>query len=303
MRILVLLMPLLTAKGFLYILKFIIKSKINGAYMNTILLIGNKHQNSQTFFDNAKKTISAFENGYVSFDFRCVDLFDKSIMEKAKTAHAILFYSNDKQENEAVDSIRKNLGLYSQISTFSSLSDGLNHAFSIVQDKDGGIYDGEKGFLNNSSFGREAYDTESYSELEIERVSRVAYELVSDSRRKLVLADKADKLTTSKLWRKIVADVNEDYPFVSVDMQDVTDVLKTIIKNPTTLDVVLSTSLFGDILTCVSSSMSDTMPSISFVGDTPLAMYGFCTSDLSTISHSSVSSLISFLLKNSFGIE
>lgn len=55
MRILALLMPLLTVKGFLYILKFIIKSKINGAYMNTILLIGNKHQNSQTFFDNAKK--------------------------------------------------------------------------------------------------------------------------------------------------------------------------------------------------------------------------------------------------------
>ncbi len=303
MRIFALLLPLLTAKGFLYILKFVIKLKIDGACMNTILLIGSKHQNSQAFFDNAKKAISAFENGYVSFDFRCADLSDKSIIEKAKTAHAILFYSNDKQENTAIDSIRKNLGLYAQISTFSSLSDDLNHAFSIVQDKDGGIYDGEKGFLNNSSFGREAYDTERYSELEIERVSRVAYELVSDSRRKLVLADKADKLTTSKLWRKIVADVNEDYPFVSVDMQDVTDVLKTIIKNPTTLDVVLSTSLFGDILTCVSSSMSDTTPSISFVGDTPLAMYGFCTSDLSTISQSSVSSLISFLLKNSFGIE
>lgn len=271
--------------------------------MNTILLIGNKHQNSQTFFDNAKKAISAFENGYVSFDFRCADLSDKNIIEKAKTAHAILFYSNDKQENAAIDFIRKNLGLYAQISTFSSHSDGLNHAFSIVQDKDGGIYDGEKGFLNNSSFGREAYDTESYSELEIERVSRVAYELVSDSRRKLVLADKADKLTTSKLWRKIVADVNEDYPFVSVDMQDVTDVLNTIIKNPTTLDIVLSTSLFGDLLTSAAKAVSDYTPSISFVGDTPLAMYGFCTSDLSTISHSSVSSLISFLLKNSFGIE
>lgn len=303
MRILALLMPLLTAKGFLYILKFIIKPNINGAYMNTILLIGNKHQNSQTFFDNAKKTISAFANGYVSFDFQCVDLSDKSIIEKAKTAHAILFYSNDKQENAAVDSIRKNLGLYAQISTFSSHNDGLNHAFSIVQDKDGGIYDGEKGFLNNSSFGREAYDTESYSELEIERVSRVAYELVSDSRRKLVLADKADKLTTSKLWRKIVADVNEDYPFVSVDMQDVTDVLKTIIKNPTTLDVVLSTSLFGDMLAAVAKAMSDNAPSVSFVGDTPLAMYGFSPSDLSTISQSSVSFLISFLLKNSFGIE
>lgn len=303
MRIFVLLMSLLTAKGFLYILKFVIKSKINGACMNTILLIGNKHQNSQTFFDNAKKTISAFENGYVSFDFRCVDLSDKNIIEKAKTAHAILFYSNDKQENAAVDSIRKNLGLYAQISTFSSYNDGLNHAFSIVQDKGGGIYDGEKGFLNNSSFGREAYDTESYSELEIERVSRVAYELANDSRRKLVLADKADKLTTSKLWRKIVADVNEDYPFVSVDMQDVTDVLKTIIKNPTTLDVVLSTSLFGDMLAAVAKAMSDNAPSVSFVGDTPLAMYGFSPSGQKATTADSINNLVSFMMKNSFGIE
>lgn len=303
MRIFALLMSLLTAKGFLYILKFIIKSKIDGAYMNTILLIGNKHQNSQTFFDNAKKAISAFENDYVSFDFRCADLSDKSIIEKAKTAHAILFYSNDKQENTAIDFIRKNLGLYAQISTFSSHNDGLNHAFSIVQDKDGGIYDGEKGFLNNSSFGREAYDTESYSELEIERVSRVAYELANDSRRKLVLADKADKLTTSKLWRKIVADVNEDYPFVSVDMQDLATSIECIIANPASLDVVVTTSLFGDILTCVSSSVSATTPSVSFVGDTPLAMYGFSPSGQKPITPDSINNLVSFMMKNSFGIE
>lgn len=195
------------------------------------------------------------------------------------------------------------MGLYAQIATLSHNIDNVNHSYCIVQDKNGGIYEGEKGFANNSSFGREAYDVERYSELEIERTARVAYDIANDSRRALTLADKADKLTSSKLWRKIVADVNEDYPFVSVDMQDVTDVLKTIIKNPTTLDIVLSTSLFGDLLTSAAKAVSDYTPSVSFVGDTPLAMYGFCTSDLSTISHSSVSSLISFLLKNSFGIE
>lgn len=303
MRILALLMPLLTVKGFLYILKFIIKSKINGAYMNTILLIGNKHQNSQTFFDNAKKTISAFENGYVSFDFRCADLSDKSIMEKAKTANAILFFATNKQDELIADSIRKSLGLYAQIATLSRNIDNVNHLYCIVQDKNGGIYEGEKGFANNSSFGREAYDTERYSELEIERVSRVAYELVSDSRRKLVLADKADKLTTSKLWRKIVADVNEDYPFVSVDMQDVATSIECIIANPASLDVVVTTSLFGDILTCVSSSVSDTTPSISFVGDTPLAMYGFSSSGQKPITPDSINNLVSFMMKNSFGIE
>ena len=225
------------------------------------------------------------------------------MLEKAKTANAILFFAADNQEERIADSIRKSLGLYAQITTLSHNIDNVNHSYCIVQDKNGGIYEGEKGFANNSSFGREAYDVERYSELEIERTARVAYDIANDSRRALTLADKADKLTSSKLWRKIVADVNEDYPFVSVDMQDVTDVLDTIIKNPTTLDIVLSTSLFGDMLAAVAKALSDYTPSISFVGDTPLAMYGFCTSDLSTISKSSVSSLIAFLLKNSFGIE
>ena len=271
--------------------------------MNDILLINTNNALAFDFFEKAKKTISAYENEYVKFNFQTANLSDEKVIEKAKSANAVLFFASNKQEELAVDFIRKQLGLYAQITTFSRRIDDINHDSCIVQDKNGGIYEGEKGFANNSSFGREAYDTERYSELEIERTARVAYDIANDSRRALTLADKADKLTSSKLWRKIVADVNEDYPFVSVDMQDVTDVLKTIIKNPTTLDVVLSTSLFGDMLAAVAKALSDYTPSISFVGDTPLAMYGFCTSDLSTISHSSVSSLISFLLKNSFGIE
>lgn len=272
--------------------------------MNTILFLSCKtNQQENPFFAHAKTQLSSYENQYLKFNFQSSDFYDADVLEKAKTANAILFFAADNQEEHIADSIRKSLGLYAQIATLSRNIDNVNHSYCIVQDKNGGIYEGKKGFANNSSFGREAYDTERYSELEIERTARVAYELANDSRRALTLADKADKLTTSKLWRKIVADVNEDYPFTCVDMQDVTDVLNAIIKNPTTLDVVLSTSLFGDMLAAVAKALSDYTPSISFVGDTPLAMYGFCTSDLSTISQSSVSSLISFLLKNSFGIE
>lgn len=272
--------------------------------MNRILFLSSKtNQQENSFFAQAKTQLSSCENQYLKFNFQSSDFCDADVLEKAKTANAILFFTTNKQDELIADSIRKSLGLYAQIATLSRNIDSVNHLYCIVQDKNGGIYEGEKGFANNSSFGREAYDVERYSELEIERTARVAYDIANDSRRALTLADKADKLTSSKLWRKIVADVNEDYPFVSVDMQDVTDVLKTIIKNPTTLDVVLSTSLFGDMLATVAKALSDYTPSISFVGDTPLAMYGFCTSDLSTISQSSVSSLISFLLKNSFGIE
>lgn len=134
------------------------------------------------------------------------------MLEKAKTANAILFFATNKQDELIADSIRKSLGLYAQIATLSRNIDNVNHLYCIVQDKNGGIYEGEKGFANNSSFGREAYDVERYSELEIERTARVAYDIANDSRRALTLADKADKLTSSKLWRKIVADINEDYP-------------------------------------------------------------------------------------------
>ncbi len=269
--------------------------------MNDILLINTNNALKADFFEKAKKTISAYENEYFKFDFQTINLSDENVIEKAKTANAILFFASDKQEELAVDSVRKQLGLYAQITTFARRNDNVNHGFCIVQDKNGGIYEGEKGFANNAAFGREAYDVERYSELEIERTARVAYELANDSRRTLTLADKADKLTTSKLWRKIVADVNEDYPFVSVDMQDVSATVDAIISNPTSLDVVVTTALFGDILTQTAKSCLGETPSISYVCDTPLAMYGFVQTTAREIP--SVESLIRFMLKNSFGIE
>ena len=269
--------------------------------MNDILLINTNNALAFDFFEKAKKTISAYENEYVKFNFQTANLSDEKVIEKAKSANAVLFFASNKQEELAVDFIRKQLGLYAQITTFSRRIDDINHGFCIVQDKNGGIYEGEKGFANNTAFGREAYDMERYSELEIERTARVAYELANDSRRTLTLADKADKLTTSKLWRKIVADVNEDYPFVSVNMQDVLETIDAIISNPTSLDVVVTTALFGDILTQTAKSVASETPSVSYVCDTPLAMYGFVQTTAREIP--SVESLIRFMLKNSFGIE
>lgn len=269
--------------------------------MNDILLINTNNALAFDFFEKAKKTISAYENEYVKFDFKTVNLSDENLIAKAKSANAILFFTSDKQEELAIDSVRKQLGLYAQITTFSRRIDDVNHGFCIVQDKNGGIYEGEKSFANNAAFGREAYDVERYSELEIERTARIAYELANDSRRTLTLADKADKLTTSKLWRKIVADVNEDYPFVSVNMQDVLETIDAIISNPTSLGVVVTTALFGDILTQTAKSVASETPSVSYVCDTPLAMYGFVQTTAREIP--SVESLIRFMLKNSFGIE
>ena len=266
--------------------------------MNEILLLSNANH---PLIEQAKSLVSAYENEHVKFSFQTAKLSDENVIGKAKSAHAVLFVTTTKEEDKAVESIRKNLNLYAQITGLSSYIDGVNRELCIVQDKNGGIYHGEKGFGNNRSFGREAYDIERYSELEIERTARVAYELANDSRRTLTLADKADKLTTSKLWRKIVADVNEDYPFVSVNMQDVLETIDAIISNSTSLDVIVTTALFGDILTQTAKSVASETPSVSYVCDTPLAMYGFIQTTAREIP--SVESLIRFMLKNSFGLE
>ena len=84
-------------------------------------------------------------------------------------------------------------------------------------------------------------------------------------------------------------------------MQDVSAIIDAIIANPTSLDVVATTALFGDILTQTAKSCLGETPSVSYVCDTPLAMYGFVQTSAREIS--SVESLIRFMLKNSFGIE
>ena len=268
--------------------------------MNEILILSSANH---SLIEQAKSLVSAYENEYIKFNFQTANPTDENVIEKAKSAHAVLFVTTTKEEDKAVESISKNLNLYAQITCLSSHIGNVNRELCIVQDKDGGIYHGEKGFGNNRSFGREAYDIERYSELEIERTARVAYEYTQERTRHLTLCDKADMLTSSKLLRKVVADVNEDYPFVAVDMQDITVTAKAIATEPQSLDTIVTTALFGDILSSVATSVFDSAPAISFVGDTPLAMYGFSLCEQSNVSQNSMESLVNFAMQNSFGIE
>ena len=124
--------------------------------------------------------------------------------------------------------IRKRLGLYANLRP-ARLYPALAGASAlrpdilargidlvIVRELTGGIYFGERGY-RGGKFGREAFDTECYSEIEIERVARIAYELAEKRGHRLCLVDKANVLTSSALWRKVVTDINEDYPTVAVD--------------------------------------------------------------------------------------
>ena len=182
--------------------------------------------------------------------------------------------------------IRKQLGLYANLrpaKLFPALSEAsalkpeiVEKGIDIVTVREltGGIYFGERGYRNGNT-GREAYDTESYSEIEIERVSRIAFELAETRRKKVCLVDKANVLTSSKLWRKVVSDINEDYPSVRVDMMYVDNAAMQLALNPSQFDVILTSNMFGDILSDLTAAIVGSigvMPSAS-LGATSVGMY------------------------------
>ncbi len=214
---------------------------------------------------------------------------------KAKSAGAVLLgaVGGPKWDNlpvrpeSALLGIRKELGLFANLRP-AKLVKSLSSASALkpeilekgidlvtVRELTGGIYFGERGFRQNATFGREGFDTEAYSELEIERVARVAYELAEKRSRRLCLVDKANVLCTSRLWRKIVADLNEDYPTVAVSAMYVDNAAMQLALNPSQFDVILTSNMFGDILTDLTAALVGSigvMPSAS-LGDTTLGMY------------------------------
>lgn len=232
--------------------------------------------------------------GGVAIDKTGAPLPDETV-KKAKASDAVLLgsvggYKWDgcaTRPESALLGIRQALGLYANLRPAklypalmeksalkqSTAEKGID--LITVRELTGGIYFGERGYRNNPKFGREAFDTESYSELEIERVARVAYELAEKRSRKLCLVDKANVLTSSKLWRKIVTDVNEDYPSVSVSAMYVDNAAMQLVINPSQFDVILTSNMFGDILSDLTGAIVGSigvMPSAS-LGDTTLGMY------------------------------
>ena len=144
----------------------------------------------------------------------------------------------------------------------------------IVRELTGGIYFGERG-IRKGALGREAYDTECYSEIEIERIARVAFETAEKRNKKITSIDKANVLESSRLWRKIVHDIAEDYPSVTVEDMLVDNAAMQLAKNPAQFDVILTSNMFGDILSDLASALTGSiglLPSSS-LGDSTLGLY------------------------------
>ena len=118
----------------------------------------------------------------------------------------------------------------------------------IVRELTSGLYFGRPSEQRDTLEGRVGIDTLWYTEGEIARVVRLAFELARGRRGKLTSVDKANVLATSRLWRKVVEEIRPEYPGVEVNHQLVDSCAMLLVRRPASFDVLVTENLFGDIL-------------------------------------------------------
>lgn len=187
---------------------------------------------------------------------------------------------------KALLAVRKELGLFANLrptKLFAQLADasplkseivGNGIDLLIVRELTGGIYFGEH---NTEEICGEAISTDimQYSEHEIERIGKVAFETALKRNKKIASVDKANVLDTSRLWRKVMHRLAGEYPQVEYSDILVDNTAMQLIKNPTQFDVIVTENMFGDILSDEASMLTGSigmMPSASLSSGT-LGMY------------------------------
>ncbi len=144
----------------------------------------------------------------------------------------------------------------------------------IVRELTGGIYFGERG-MREGKYGEEAYDTECYSRMEIERIAKVAFEAAEKRSGRLTSIDKANVLESSRLWRKIMHETAEKYPSVTCSDMLVDNAAMQLVRNPAQFDVIVTSNMFGDILSDEASQITGSigmLPSAS-LGESTRGLY------------------------------
>lgn len=194
---------------------------------------------------------------------------DKTI-DSCKNSHAVLLGAvggpewddlpGDKRPEAGLLAIRKSLNLFANLRP-AIVFKPLIHAsplkpeiigdhldIMVVRELTGGIYFGKRSIYINPEKQITAFDTESYSYGEISRIAEVAFKLAMNRNKKLCSVDKANILESSRLWRKCVNDVAKSYPEVQLSHIYVDNCAMQLVQNPNQFDVILSSNMFGDIL-------------------------------------------------------
>lgn len=173
----------------------------------------------------------------------------------------------ENRPEKALLGIRSALGLYTNLrpaSLYPALrgasplkdeivGDGFD--IMIVRELTGGIYFGDRGY-RQGKYGEEAYDTEAYSVTEIERIGRTAFESAMKRNKKLCSIDKANVLESSRLWRKTMHSLAEEYSEVEYSDMFVDNAAMQLVRNPRQFDVIVTSNMFGDILSDEASQIT-----------------------------------------------
>ena len=194
--------------------------------------------------------------------------------------------SGDKRPEKGLLALRAGMGLYSnvrpatiwpQLAPASPLradiaANGID--FVIIRELTGGVYFGEHKTENNGT-EEVAKDNMVYSAHEIERIGRIGFETARKRRKKLTSVDKANVLDTSRLWRKIMHQLKEEYPDVEYEDMLVDNCAMQIVKNPAQFDVIVTENMFGDILSDEASMITGSigMSPSSSLGATTVGVY------------------------------
>lgn len=173
----------------------------------------------------------------------------------------------DQRPERALLGLRKELGLFANLRPailFDELSEacplkaeivegGLD--IVVVRELTGGIYFGEKGF-KDTDLGPAAYDVEQYAEEEVRRIAVVAFDMAMKRNKKVTSVDKANVLESSRLWRRVVAEVGKDYPDVTLENLYIDNATMQMVRNPKQFDVIVTSNIFGDILSDEASMIT-----------------------------------------------
>jgi 3-isopropylmalate dehydrogenase len=158
----------------------------------------------------------------------------------------------EKRPERGLLGIRKAMGVYANlrpVRSYKALLDSspLKNEI-IVRELNGGLYYGlPRGIYEDGPEPR-AVNTMAYSWSEIERITRMSFELARKRRKKLTSVDKSNVIETSQLWRRVVVAVAKDYPDVTLDHLLVDNAAMQLVLNPKRFDVLVTENMFGDIL-------------------------------------------------------
>ena len=149
--------------------------------------------------------------------------------------------------------------VYPELAHASSLKDELVAGLDILilRELTGDIYFGQpRGIRVNESGEREGFDTMRYTEGEIRRIARTAFEAARKRKRKVCSVDKANVLETTQLWRDVVTEVHQEYGDVELSHMYVDNAAMQLVRNPKQFDVIVTGNMFGDILSDEASMLT-----------------------------------------------